>query len=234
MKKLILTIGLVVALFCAPSVTVAARAGGAVGGGGGMHMGGGTSYGGGMHMGGGRMFVGRHMLLGRGVWFGAPILAVVLVIGGWQLLKRRQNAQAAVPQKSALYPLEPQLAKAFEPLFYTIEEAWSQNDQETLAQYMTSRYFGRQKALLDRWQRAGRRNRLEDLALIDVQQEASDADHPHVVVTAQARDYFDYPERSAEFNQAQHDDAMIERFTEVWELAYAQADGRLLLAKIRQ
>lgn len=227
MKKIFLTISLIVALFCAPTVSVSARVGGAIGGGGGMHMGGHPSYG------GGHMMSGRRMLLGRGLWFGGPIIVLALAVGGWQLLKRRQQDRAAT-RTEALSPIDPALAKDFEPLFYTIEEAWSQNDQATLAQHMTSKCFRRQKAILDRWQQAGRLNRLEDLVLIDMQQELSDADHPHVVITAQARDYFEYLDRPAAFNQTQHDEAMIERFSEVWELAYAQADGRLLLAKIRQ
>ncbi|WP_461215003.1 Tim44 domain-containing protein [Lacticaseibacillus sp. GG6-2] len=228
MKKILVTLMLGLALIAAPTVSVQARAGGVIGGGH-VHVTTGRSTGIGRSIYGGR---GLHRGIGRGVYMGGAGLIVFVVVIGLALARRRRPAASRVTSTSS-EPIDADLAKAFEPLFYHVEKAWSDNDQATLATLMTAKFYKHQKAILDRWEKQGKRNRLEDVVIIATAQERSDADHPHVVVTAQARDYIEALNQPAAVNQARRDQALLARFTEVWELAYAE-DGRLLVAKIRQ
>lgn len=166
---------------------------------------------------------------GQNLVSGLVIGAVAIFMGGSRLKKRADQRNAP----HDVYPIEPEIARQFEPLFYRVEQAWSDGDQATLASLMTPRYFHEMKRLLDRWQAAGKINRLEGMVIIKLEAAPSTKETPHVVVTAQARDYFEYPGKSPEYNRNQYDQTRLERFVEVWELQ-EQSDGRYLVAKIRQ
>lgn len=226
MRKIVVIVMLSLAVLLAPPVSVSARAGGATGG----HVSTGTRS-----TGSPSMYAGRRMIMGRRSFYGfGPGGLIALGFIGWQVVKmvRRRQAEAG-PSTADTYPIDDVLAKDFEPLFYAVEDAWSKQDVEALYPLMTAKYYERQQAILAKWAQAGKVNRLDAVALVDTAQEPSDPDHPHVVVTAQARDYFEYQDQPDAYNQQLKDDAMIQRFTEVWELAYAE-DGHLLVANIRQ
>lgn len=228
MRKKLVMLVIACALFALPMTPVAARAGGATGGG---HVstGGTTSFGSSRSIGGPRMFFGRRRLL-----YGGPGALIAIGFVVWQIARYRRQTQASTEAKTGdVYPIDADLAPEFEQLFYAVETAWSDNNVDALYPLMTAKCYGKQRAILDRWQREGKTNRLDSLAIVDTSQEVSDADHPHVVVTAQARDYFQYANQPDTYNQQLKDDAMIQRFTEVWELAYAE-DGHLLVDNIRQ
>lgn len=228
-------------MICLPLTAVSARAGGSTGGGGGT---GGTSGGSGGGStttsyynngtgGGSTTYYSRGNGTGndRGEAIGTLIAfgGLILFQASRTIKQARSNAQA--PHDP--YPIDDDLAKEFEPLFYRVEDAWSADDEATLQQAFTPKYFGLQRAILFRWRKQGKINRLDNVAIVQLEQEASSPDRPHVVVTAQARDYFEYPDQPAAYNQSQHDQAYIERFTEVWELQRL-ADGQLIVSNIRQ
>lgn len=222
MRKWWLSLIVMLALLTAPLNVVSARAGGM-----GMHGVG--------HMGGARthMTMGRRWIVGRRLYLGAPGAALFLVVIGWAVAKRLRTRRPEKMTVEATYPIDRQLAEAFDQLFYAVEKAWTEDDRTTLQALMTPRCYRKQTRLLARWAKQGKRNQLTDLSIVSTQLGEGDADHPRVVVTAQGRDYFVYPKKDAAFNARQRDNAMLKRFTEVWTLAYDD-DGELRVAAINQ
>ncbi len=221
-----------------PTTAVFARAGGSTGGGmtGGGTGGSGGSYGGGYstrsyHS---VYFFGRHY----GYYGSSPVSVMVSVVFLGVLLYpmgrrflQRKRAEYAAPRETE--PASKTLEDEFSHLFYQVEEAWGHNDQQTLQQVMSPHYFNKQKRILDGYQRQGKADRMESVAIVAVEEELTGRDEQvHVVVTAQARDYFEYFNKNEAYNAHVRDDAMIERFVEVWEMH--RTDGQLILDNIRQ
>ncbi|WP_461225213.1 Tim44 domain-containing protein [Lacticaseibacillus suihuaensis] len=214
MKKIYILLIVLLALAALPLTPTLARAGGATGG----TTGGGTT-GGGTTTGG--TTTDRTNTRGYNNANTSPITVfasfIVLTGGLGVITYKRNHPSTGTARVRATTALDPEVEATFPALFDAMEAAWSANDQATLATLMTPRYFRSQKRLLDRWAKAGKCNRLEGMTIIALAQEPSRSGL-HVVVTAQGRDWFEYPAESPAFNQQQHDDAMISRFTEVWEL----------------
>ncbi len=121
----------------------------------------------------------------------------------------------------------------FETLFYQVETAWTTNDIQTLRGVMSSRYFRKQRRILRRYAKKHKRDQLEGLVILELGQERTKFSKKlKIVVTAQARDYFQYDNQSAAYNQNLYDNAYIERFTEVWELC--RVNQKLIVTSIRQ
>ncbi|WP_054671634.1 hypothetical protein [Lentilactobacillus senioris] len=234
MKKWLTIIGCLVVLLWMPALPAFARAGGSTGGGG--SAGGSTGGGGSTYVGGGTSSYGGGYYGGRGYGRGAgwallAPLGFIGILAGRNRYKQRQF-ERNLPHDVG--PIDPQLAAQFEELFYTVESAWSQTDQEQLVKLMTPPdYYDKQKRILTNWQKEGKINRLDNVAIVDLQQEFSDPHATHVVVVAQAKDYFEYPHQSEQYNQFKQDEALIQRFTEVWELT-TNSTGQLIVENIRQ
>lgn len=231
----------VMLVLLSPSAAVLARAGGSTGGGGGATGGGGTggsSYGGGGY--GASRTYHRVYFFGRsyGYYGSSPVsimvsfvfLGVILYPNAKRFL-RRKRAEYAAPRETE--PASTELEDEFSALFYKVEEAWSQNDQATLERVMSPHYFAKQKRILDGYRRQRKADRMESVAIVAVEEELTGHDDQvHIAVTAQARDYFEYFDKNAAYNEHIHDEAMIERFVEVWEMH--REDGQLILDNIRQ
>ncbi|WP_225046799.1 hypothetical protein [Lacticaseibacillus kribbianus] len=231
MRKILMIMMLLASLALAlPLTPTPARAGGATGGGG--TGGGGGTTGGGTTGGTGDTTTRRYDNDNNT----SPITvfaSFIVLTGGLGIITFKRNHPSA-GRNAALtdtVDLDPDVARTFPALFDAMEDAWSRNDQAMLATLMTPGYFRKQKRLLNRWARQGRVNRLEGMTIIELAQEPSRRGL-HVVVTAQGRDWFEYPAQSAAFNREQYDDAMIARFTEVWELT--AIDNVWRVARIRQ
>lgn len=129
--------------------------------------------------------------------------------------------------------LTPQVKEHFEPFFYKVEDAWTNNDLETLKTLMSPYYFVKQKRIINGYIRNHKVDQLEGLVIIELQQ-VVDPSHGNVqvIVTAQARDYFQYDNKTDEYNQQIQDDTNIERFKEIWTLSWQEGD-RLQLDGIK-
>lgn len=231
-RKIVVIILTVCCLFFFPIPLVYARAGGATGGGN-------TTGGGGT--GTTTSDYGTHYGRYRGgYYYGRPspisdfIFASIFVgLVGYQFFTHFRNQRQKELALHGTYPIDDQLADQFSELFYQVENAWTQTDKSTLAQLMTPQYYTKQAKIIDNWRARGKINRLESIAIVSLKRESNDSkERPKIVVTAQARDWFEYPAKSADFNQTQHDDAFISRFTEVWEII--PQTNQLLVDNIRQ
>lgn len=238
--RLILILALMVVLL-SPSAAVFARAGGSTGGGGGTTGGGGTgssSYGGSGY-GSSRTYHSVYFLGRRYGYYGSsPVsimvsvvfLGVILYPNAKRFIARKRSEYAA-PRETE--PASKELEGEFSTLFYKVEAAWGQHDQDTLEQVMSPHYFAKQKRILDGYRRQHKADRMESVAIVAVEEELTGRDDQvHVAVTAQARDYFEYLDKNAAYNEHVRDEAMIERFVEVWEMH--REDGQLILDNIRQ
>jgi len=143
---------------------------------------------------------------------------------------KRQN-NYTLPETYA--ELTPQLNTSFEPFFYQVEDAWTKNDLRALNSLMSPHYFSKQKRIINTYIRNHKIDHLEGLVIIDLQQVA---DPPNgkvqIIVTAQARDYFQYDNKSVEYNQQIQEDTNIERFTEIWTMKFTD-NAKLQLCDIR-
>lgn len=231
MKKWLIVVSCVVALLGIPTITSSARAGGSTGGGGSA---GGTTTGGGggTYVGGGTggYYGGRGYGRRGSSWIIFAPLGFMGILFWYSKNKQRKFERN---QPHDVGEIKPELVPLFEDLFYAVEAAWSQNDQSALATLMTPEYFAKQQKILAKWQAEGKIDRLENVAIVELQQEFSDPNATHIVVVAQAKDYFEYPNQSPEYNQIKREAALIQRFTEVWELQ-TTASGKLVVANIRQ
>lgn len=146
-------------------------------------------------------------------------------------IKRKRQENYTLPE--TYDELTPHVKEHFEPFFYRVEDAWTKNDLETLKTLMSPYYFGQQKRIINGYIRNHKVDHLEGLVIIDLQQ-VINPDHGdvQVIVTAQARDYFQYDNKTVEYNQQIQDDTNIERFKEIWTLTW-QEGNRLLLGGIK-
>lgn len=197
-------------------VTAAARAGGGGGGGGGGGFGGSYSS-------------------GRSTWFNTAEEYVAIGYVGYSGVKMavrlRKKWRNRVRETA---PIDPKLAAQFEPLFTAVEAAWSVNQQADLATLMQPDYFLEQKKILDRWAIEGKLNKVDDLKILNLKQEVTpDKNRPHVVVFAEARDYFVKPKETKTIQQTAYRNCKLKSFQEVWELAY-NVDSKLIVTNIRQ
>lgn len=154
--------------------------------------------------------------------------AAAVIVGGYEL--KRQSGQRGMSHD--ILEIEPSLSQEFEPLFYDVQDAWADNDQRRLAELMTPTFFEKRKQLLDQWQTAGKKACHEGMVIINLRQERNVKSAPRVVVTAQGRQYFSYPDRSQRFNREQYEQTYFHRFTEVWELNRDDA-GQLRVTQIK-
>lgn len=154
--------------------------------------------------------------------------AAAVVVGGYEL--KRQSGQQGMSHD--ILEIDPSLSEEFEPLYYGVQDAWSANNQERLSELMAPAFFEKRKQLLDQWQAAGKVNRYEGMVIVRLDQERNVKTAPRVVVTAQGRNYFEYPGRSAKYNREQYEQTMFRRYKEVWELN-RDASGQLRVAQIR-
>lgn len=228
LKVVALTV--ILTLMNLPTVAVSARAGGShIGGFGGGGLG--HSFGGSTRYFGGRHFFffpffGRHSSI-----IFLIIIAVAIIAAGYNWLQRQRVTRA---QPHDTVAISPELADEFTQLFLRVEDDWSRNDQDDLQKVFDPGYFRQQRILLNSYARKHSFNRLTDVAVVDLQEELTGkADQVHVAVTAQMRDYFEYTDKDERYNAKLRDEAMIQRFTEVWEMHRDEA-GQLRVDTIRQ
>lgn len=186
-------------------------------------------------MGTGRItrMMGRRMLM-RGRFSslgGSGVLVVVILLVIWLWWRRSAQNSDKPARGIAVAPIDEQLAEQFSTLFYQIQTARLDQDLDALAQHATAACLHRLQHQLEQWAHAGKTLHMDGLVIVDTQSGQGDAQHPKVVVTAQAKTYFTIESRAPRANAATRDDALITRFTEVWALAYAE-DGRLLVTDI--
>ncbi|WP_126322031.1 TIM44-like domain-containing protein [Companilactobacillus musae] len=144
----------------------------------------------------------------------------------FKTIKRRRQNNFTVPK--TYDELHPKLKTAFEPFFYKVEDAWTKNDLETLNSLMSPHYYFKQKRIINSYIRNHKTDHLDSLVIVDLQQAITNIDEKiQVIVTAQARDYFQYDNKSAEYNQQIQEDTNIERFTEIWTLTWKDDDLQL-------
>ena len=117
--------------------------------------------------------------------------------------------------------LTPELNTHFEPFFYKVEDAWTKNDLETLKTLMSPYYYAKQKRIINGYVRGHKVDHLDGLVIIDLEQVVTSSDEKvQVIVTAQARDYFQYDNKPESYNQQIREDTNIERFKEIWTLVW--------------
>ncbi|MGX4764172.1 TIM44-like domain-containing protein [Holzapfeliella sp. JNUCC 72] len=230
MKKILLLVSFItlVALILCPtqSSTVSARAGGARGGGShGSGRGGGVGHTTSTYYGGNRSYYDDNDNSSPNLKVITVVGAGFLSYGGYRFYRKKRNT---TNQPGNTLPIDSDFEKSFLDFFYQVEEAWSQTDTKTLSQLMTPQYFNKQKRIINNWRRLGKINRLDSLAIIDLKYEATkSANKKHVIVTAQARDWFEYPNKSKDYNLAKRENTYIERFAEVWELVQSPDGWKL-------
>lgn len=231
----------ILAVLISPTAAVFARAGGSTGGGGtGGGTGGGSSFGGSSYGSTSTHTYHSVYFFGRryGYYGTSPvgILTSVVIFGAFMYptarnFLRRKRQEYAAPRDTA--EASPELEHEFSALFYQVEEAWGNNDQETLRSVMSPHYFTKQQRILEGYTRKHMIDRMESVAIVTVEEELTGRDDQvHVAVTAQARDYFEYLNKNQAYNEHIRDNAMIERFAEVWEMH--RENGQLVLDNIRQ
>lgn len=139
-------------------------------------------------------------------------------------MKRRRQENYVLPE--TYNELTPELNTQFEPFFYQVEDAWTKNDLGTLKTLMSPHYFAKQKRIINVYIRNNKVDHLDGLVIIDLQQVIDPPNNKtQVIVTAQARDYFQYSDKTEQYNQQLQDDTNIERFKEIWTL---KIDGNQL------
>lgn len=145
--------------------------------------------------------------------------------------KRNRQENYTLPE--TYDELTPQVKEHFEPFFYKVEDAWVKNDLETLKTLMSPNYFSKQKRIINGYIREHKVDHLDGLVIVDLQQVVDPTrGEVQIIVTAQARDYFQYDNKTDEYNQQIQDDTNIERFKEVWTLNWLEGD-RLQLGDIK-
>jgi hypothetical protein len=248
-------IAIIICTCFSPLLSVSARAGGASGGSGGSGggngaAGGGSSYG---NNGGTSAYTGRSYGQSRSTnaytyrrafyffgnygyysnaWFGDILFVGIFASASVVPYLRRKRIERAQPHNTA--PMSVDLEREFTELFYRVETAWADNDQYALRQVFDRGYFIQQKLILDGYTRHNKINRLESIAVVNLLEELTGKPNRiHVAVTAQMRDYFEFFDQDERYNEQVRDDALIERFTEVWEM-HRDARGQLLVDTIRQ
>lgn len=215
MKKILRSLLIISSLFLLlfiQSTPVLARVGGGSGGGGSSHTS--TSSNNDDYEGG--SFLG-YTRLGPYVFDNDNTLLILLLLsalGSQSLAKKRWNKK-----KGEATPLDPQTEKQATDLFYKVEEAWDQQDKRTLASCMTRRYYFNQARLLMRWKLFGKINHVDSIDLVTISQlKAHRSNQMRLLITGQARDWFENRYHSSDYNQAQENSAQIERFTEIWRV----------------
>ena len=98
---------------------------------------------------------------------------------------------------------------------------------------MSSYYYVKQKRIINGYIRDHKIDQLEGLVIVDLEQVITSPDEKiKVIVTAQARDYFQYNNRSDDYNRQIQEDAKIERFKEIWTLTWKD-ENNLQLCNIK-
>ncbi|MBU7448808.1 MULTISPECIES: hypothetical protein [Lactiplantibacillus] len=152
----------------------------------------------------------RHNATGGGFGLLVAVIAIKRL-----LRRRRQNLLANQTD------LPPTLAAAFETLFYEVEAAWTRNDLTSLHRLMGPGYYQYQRCIIIGFMIQRKFNELDSLHLISLRQLDNGPGRAiNILVTAQARDYFRYANKSATFNQQAKDSAYIERFQEIWTVKW--------------
>lgn len=128
--------------------------------------------------------------------------------------------------------LTPELKSNFKSFFYKLEDAWAKNDLNTLKTLMSSKYYSKQKRIINSYVRNHKRDQLDGLVIIDLQQIVDTPRNKiQIIVTAQACDYFFFEDETDQYNQQIQDDTNIERFEEIWTLDVM--DDNLFLCDIK-
>ncbi|MGQ2375001.1 TIM44-like domain-containing protein [Companilactobacillus zhachilii] len=148
-------------------------------------------------------------------------VVIIGFIGFSFLTSVRRNRRKNFKLPETYDELTPQLNDCFEPFFYQVEDAWTKNDLATLRELMSPFYFTKQKRIINGYIRQHKIDQLDGLVIIDLQQVVTSSDQKmQVIVTAQARDYFQYDNKTTEYNQQIQEDTNIERFQEIWTLTW--------------
>ncbi|CAJ1181801.1 hypothetical protein CPR19088_GLDEOEPO_01544 [Companilactobacillus paralimentarius] len=133
----------------------------------------------------------------------------------------KRNRQKKYTPPETYDELTPQINTHFEPFFYQVEDAWTKNDLETLKTLMSPYYYAKQKKIINGYIRNHRIDKMDGLVIIDLQQVMTSSDEKvQVIVTAQARDYFQYDNKTDDYNNQIQEDTNIERFKEIWTLTW--------------
>ncbi|VDG19758.1 hypothetical protein [Lactiplantibacillus mudanjiangensis] len=238
MKKWLLTSGMALLLLIFIPLSASARVGGSMGGSGGSTGSGHSTTSTGTYTNDRDDYYYGHRGYGYGGYgYGTGTGLSIVFFGFFGFLiirpgfRRWRERRQTAPTNTIELPSD--FEATFEPFFYKMEEAWTKNDLTTLRTMMTSHYFAKQQRILRKYARKHKTDQLDGLVIVNLEQVLTDSDRQiEVVVTAQARDYFHYDNRSEAFNQRVYEAANIERFTEVWTLSQCN-DGQLLLHHIR-
>lgn len=158
-----------------------------------------------------------------------PLLDAALIgfvgFSFFRFFKKNRQENFVLPE--TYDELSPELNAKFEPFFYQVEDAWTKNDLDTLENLMTPRYFAKQKRIIMGYIREHKIDHLDGLVVVEVEQVVKPPSGKiQVIVTAQARDYFQYDNKSEQYNQQIQEDTNIERFSEIWTLSWK--DGNKL------
>lgn len=177
-----------------------------------------------------RGYYGRHDNSPIGLIIGS-VIVVLSFVPVFGRTRRQYRFDRVHPDNVML--LSADIQAEFEPLFYQVEAAWTTNDLQTLQNVMAPRYFRKQRRILKRYAKQHKCAQLEGLVILELGQVRTKfSKQLKIVVTAQARDYFQYDNQSAAYNKNLYENAYIERFTEVWELR--QTNNKLVVLNIRQ
>ncbi len=225
---------LVLIILILPSSIVFARAGGFHGGfGGGHYFGGHTSFRSSPDVFHGRWFLfwgPRFAIRDNGLLSFLAVLIVLLPAAYIFLRSERQKRLA----ESETNTLSDELQREFSTLFFQVEHAWSENDQQFLQRVFGSVFYQQQKGILDNYTSKNLVNRLDNISIISLRKVNTPYENQlKISVTGQMRDYFEHTDRDAKTNAKIRESATINRFTEVWEM-HRELNGHLRVDTIRQ
>ena len=122
--------------------------------------------------------------------------------------KDKQTKEKPIPKVEWLPKIEPK------PLSDTFDIDWEDNLTVTASDDLFKR-------IINGYIRGHKIDHLDGLVIIDLEQVVTSSDEKvQIIVTAQARDYFQYDNKPESYNQQIREDTNIERFKEIWTLVW--------------